>query len=114
MSNFLQYGDVVLTDSNYNKIVTFVCDYYSTGNITFNIFIGNGTTNDVSNIKICTNAEWSSRITINGAYVTDNWNTTYVLTGPVTTDSATSITLVVINPGSTSLTTIPLFMTHSN
>jgi hypothetical protein len=119
LTGFAHFDDVVMVDSSYNKVSTLICDYYpGSGDVVFNTFLVNGKRYNVYDIRMRTNTEWSGRIKVlHGAvepYLTDNWNTTYAIPGPINSDCAVSTRIIVINPGVTGMVTIPIEITHSN
>jgi len=119
LTGFAHYNDVVMVDSSYNKVSTLICDYYpGTGDIVFNTFLVNGKRYNVYDIRMRTDFTWSGKIKIlHGTvepYLTDNWNTTYSISGPINPDCAISTRITVINPGVTGTVIIPIEITHSN
>ena len=119
LTGFAHYDDVVMVDSSYNRVSTLICDYYSgSGNVVFNTFLVNGKRYNVYDIRMRTNSTWSGKIKIlHGAvepYLTDNWNTTYAIPGPINPDCAISTRITVVNPGVTGTVIIPIEITHSN
>lgn len=113
------YGEVVLTDLEYNRVTTLVCDYYlanSTAPIVWNLLLVNGTRYNTSNVKLATNSAWSGRVTIQHGldtqYLTDSYNTTATFTNMISPNNAMPVAITIIEPGVSVLTIIPIYIVN--
>jgi hypothetical protein len=114
------YGEVILTDQNYNRVTTLLCDYYvspGSASIVYNLFLVNGTRYTTSGIKLMTDSTWSGTLSVqhgeNIQYITDASDTTAVFNNLLDPNNAMPIVITVISPGMSVLTIIPIYIAWS-